>query len=528
MNASAMAKVTIDGRGVEVPEGATILEAAREAGIEIPTLCHREGGMPSTSCMVCVVQVAPSGRLVPACTAPAEDGMVVESETDEVREARRTALELLLGDHLGDCEAPCQGVCPSSLRIPKLCRAIAAGHAGDAAAIAREDLVLPGTLGRICPAPCEKGCRRGRHDAAVSIRLLHRFAADADRGSPALQIPSRAADTGERVAVVGAGPAGLAAAFELRRQGRACTLFDDHDRPGGMLRYGVPSEELSHGVLDAEIEVVRQLGAEFRLGVRVGEDVSFDELREEFDAVVVACGEIGDGDAGPFGLETARGGIRVDRASGATSREGVFAAGDAVRKSRMAVRAIADGKTAAAAVGRFLAGESVTGPGRRLSVHIGQLQDGEMDRFLAEATDRPRVEPGGGRGAGFTDREARNEAERCLHCDCRCPESCQLRVWSERLGARTTRYKGEQRRRFAQRRGSGIVYEPGKCIDCGICIQIAEAAREPLGLSFVGRGFEVRVGVPFGESVEEGLRRVAAECAAACPTGALARVDAEE
>ena len=164
-----MPQLVIDNREVTVPAGATILEAARRAGIEIPTLCHLEGLPPETSCMVCVVKVRRPDRLVPSCGAPAEDGMVVESETDEVREARRDALELLLSDHLGDCEAPCQTICPASLDIPRMLRHIAAGEVREAYALARDALVLPATLGRICPAPCEKGCRRGERDEALAI-----------------------------------------------------------------------------------------------------------------------------------------------------------------------------------------------------------------------------------------------------------------------------------------------------------------------------------------------------------------------
>ena len=173
-----MPSLTIDGRRAEVPPGSTILQAARAVGIEIPTLCFREGLDPATSCMVCVVKVRNPDRIVPACAAAAEDGLVVESETEEIREARRTALELLLGDHLGDCVAPCEAACPASLRIPRMLRRIRAARFDEAAAIAREDLVLPATLGRICPAPCEKGCRRGAIDAGVAIPLLHRFLGD--------------------------------------------------------------------------------------------------------------------------------------------------------------------------------------------------------------------------------------------------------------------------------------------------------------------------------------------------------------
>jgi len=535
-----MPRLTIDGREVEIAEGATILDAARKLGIDVPALCWREGGRPSTSCMVCVVKVAGRRDLVPSCTAPAADGMVVESETDEVREARRTALELLLGDHLGDCEAPCQTICPASLNIPKMARAIRDGRLADAARIARDDLVLPASLGRICPAPCEKGCRRGALDEAVSIRLLHRFAADqaglraAGGSTPwhattaTFRSPLETAGGGKRVAIIGAGPAGLAAAYHLLRKGVACTVFDDHDRPGGMLRWGVEQTRLPRNVVDAETAVIGKMGAEFRLGVRVGRDVALDVLRREVGAIIVAVGECKEGDAERLGLAASKTGIQADRHTGRSSVEGVFVAGDAVRKSRMAVRSVGAGKAVAASVAEYLAGGPVAGVARRFSVHVGQVEKEEGRAFLAEASDRPRLTPSGGPDAGFTEAEAPAEAARCLHCDCRKPESCRLRLYAQQFDARTARYKGEERRRFVQNRGAGVIYEPGKCIDCGICIQIAEAAREPLGLTFIGRGFDVRVGVPFNGSLAEGLRTAAAACAAACPVGALSLENGEE
>ncbi|MGB2782009.1 MAG: 2Fe-2S iron-sulfur cluster-binding protein, partial [Phycisphaerae bacterium] len=160
-----MPQLMIDNREVTVPEGATILDAARRLGIAIPTLCHLDGLPPSTSCMVCLVRVRSPDRLVPSCAALAEDGMIVESETEEVRAARREAMALLLSDHLGDCEAPCRIICPAGLDIPRMLRHLAAGETGEAYALARGALVLPGVLGCICPAPCEKGCRRGEYDA---------------------------------------------------------------------------------------------------------------------------------------------------------------------------------------------------------------------------------------------------------------------------------------------------------------------------------------------------------------------------
>ncbi|MHC4521004.1 MAG: 2Fe-2S iron-sulfur cluster-binding protein, partial [Planctomycetota bacterium] len=102
-----MPKITIDDREVEVDAEATILDAAEKLGIEIPTMCYLRGHEPTTSCMVCVVKVAGVNGLVPACGTPVSDGMQVENDSEEVREARRAALELLLSDHVGDCMGPC-------------------------------------------------------------------------------------------------------------------------------------------------------------------------------------------------------------------------------------------------------------------------------------------------------------------------------------------------------------------------------------------------------------------------------------
>ncbi|MBN1443655.1 MAG: (2Fe-2S)-binding protein, partial [Planctomycetes bacterium] len=133
-----MPKLKIDQREVEVAAGATILDAARKLGIDIPTLCHLEGYPPSTSCMVCVVRLSGSTRLVPACATRAEEGMVVESETPDVHDARRTALELLLSDHLGDCLAPCHRICPLGINVPLFLRTVNSGDIEGAARLLRD------------------------------------------------------------------------------------------------------------------------------------------------------------------------------------------------------------------------------------------------------------------------------------------------------------------------------------------------------------------------------------------------------
>ena len=519
-----MPRLWIDNQEVEVPAGATVLDAARKLGIEIPTLCHLPGPKPATSCMVCVVKVEGSDRLVPSCAAPAADGMRVASDTDEVRQARRSALELLLGDHLGDCMAPCHSVCPCGMNVPRMIRQIAAGRLAEAVATVKEQIALPAVLGRICHRPCEKACRRAQHDAPVAICLLKRYAADADlaRGEP--YMPATAPASGKQVVVVGSGPAGLAAAYYLRCMGHDCTVIDSHDEPGGTLRSAVSRDDLPLDVLDAEIGVIRRLGATFRMAARVGRDVSMADLRRDFDAVLVAAGEPDADEADPFGLAQDKHGIAADKRTLETSVEGVFAAGGAVRAAGKVVRAVADGRRVADSIDQYLRGRPVTGPARPFTVHIGKLMEGEIESFLPEAPNTgARVEPA---GDGLADAEAKAEALRCLHCDCRKADDCRLRDYCELYEARPGQFKGD-RRRFAQDRSHPqVIYEPGKCISCGICVRLSAEAGEPLGLTFVNRGFNTRVTVPFTGSLADGLTTSAAQCVAACPTGALALKEA--
>ena len=250
----ATVTLTIDGRTATVDEGRTVLEAARSLGIEIPTLCHVEGLEPVSACFLCCVQVEGTRALSPSCALPAADGMVVTTASDDIRAARRTALELLLSDHAGECVAPCAARCPAGLDVPGFVYEIASGENGRAIARIHERLPLPGALGRVCPRLCEESCRRCDWDhEGLAIGALHRHAADRnlEAASPSLPRPGR--PTGKSVAIVGAGPAGLTAAFYLLQQGHACTLFDAHPLPGGMLRYGIPEYRLPRAALDAEI-----------------------------------------------------------------------------------------------------------------------------------------------------------------------------------------------------------------------------------------------------------------------------------
>jgi ferredoxin len=523
-----MPRLVIDSQEVEIEPGRTVLDAARRLGIDIPALCFLEGRPPATSCMLCLVKRCDTGELAPSCALRAEEGLVIESETPEVRDARRAALSLLLGDHLGDCEAPCHAICPAHMNIPRMIRQIAAGRLDDAIATVKADIALPGVLGRICPAPCERGCRRAAADEPVAICLLKRFVADADLAEARPYLPPRRQEKGRKVAIVGAGPAGLAAAYYLLQDGYACTLFDARDEPGGMLRYGVQRDRLPLDVLDAEIDAVRRLGAVWRMATPIGEEIALADLRSDFDAVFLAVGRIDAAQVQALGVEAGAKGIQVERHTLATSLAGVYAGGDAVRANRLTVWAVADGKAAAASIDQQLSGRPVTGPRRPLSVHIGRLREGEIDAFLATASGAGRVRPPA--DSGLTAQQARQEALRCLHCDCRKPDTCKLRIWADRYAARPARF-GTDRRRFQQDlTHPAVIYEPGKCIRCGICIRITAEAGEPLGLTFLGRGYDARVAVPMGRPLAEGLTDpdTVARCVEACPTGALAFREATE
>jgi len=183
---------------------------------------------------------------------------------------------------------PCADACPAGVDVPGYLRLAAQGRFDEALALILSGVPLPGVLGRICPAPCETVCRRTELGGAAAIAALKR--ACEEYGSEEHALPETGQPTGKRVGVVGAGPAGLAAAVDLRRLGHEVTLYDEQERPGGMLRSAVPTFRLPREVIDRDVERVLAMGVVFRPSVRIGREIATEELLAEHDAVLLAVG----------------------------------------------------------------------------------------------------------------------------------------------------------------------------------------------------------------------------------------------
>ena len=515
-----MVTLWIDNTQVQVSEGESILTAARQVGIDIPTLCHEPGHSPHNSCMCCLVRVEGSSQVVPSCATPVQDGMRIESESTEIRELRRTGIELLLADHAGDCHAPCENTCPAGMDVPDMLRHAAEGDYRAAIETVKRDIALPAILGRVCPEVCENACRRGQHDSPAAICKIKRFVADRDMASPSPYRPPVAPSTEKRVAIIGGGPTGLTAAYHLCLQGHHCALVEQHTQLGGRLRDEFSPNELPPQVLQAEAQTALALGVDQQLEKRLGEHLSLDELASEFDAVLLATGRTeltGINDAGVLSTTS---GIRVDAQSRMTSRPGVFAAGNAVRPYKLVVQSVAEGKLAAQCIDAWLRGVDVPDRRHKFETRLARLTAGELCDFCEGFPDTPRLDDRL-RVEDLSEDLIRREAERCLHCDCPALDTCRLHYFAAAYQCDAQRFRTTDRHFEKRIVGKGVVLETGKCILCGICVQIARETPDAAGLAFLGRSIETRIGPPPGATLDQSLGSAARRCANACPTGAI-------
>ena len=654
---------------------------AERQGIRIPTLCNDPRLEPYASCWVCLVKVEKAKGFVPSCGTKVAPGMVISTSSPDVLAARKMAFELLLSNHYGDCKAPCTLTCPSNVDIQGYLGLVANGRFQEAVELIRRDNPMPAVIGRVCPRPCEEKCRRHLVDEPLNINGVKRFVADVEAAAGGMPARPRAPKIGKKAAVVGAGPAGLSAAWYLSEKGVDVTIFESMEKAGGMLRYGIPDYRLPPDVLDRTISDMLSMGAELRTGVRLGKDITLDSLRGQFDAVVLAIGawkgralripgedhpgvlsgidflrdvnagkpvtvgarvaiigggntamdaarcslrlgaskvtmyyrrtreempasdaeieetleegvdiqylaapvsiqvegtalksltllrmELGEPDAsgrrrpvpvdgseyevevdtvisavGQYsdtkllsslaGLVDEKGNLNADTMTGVTAVRGVFAAGDLLTGTDIAIRAIAGGKHAARAVLAHFAGRNYERPKEFLSKKADFREPAPED--FKDTPRAPRMKPVVRSPESrrkdlveiektVTREQALAEAARCLECGCQDVKDCALKLHATEYEAVATRYLGDVGAHPIDESHPFISRDPSKCVLCGRCVRICLEVQGIGVLGYIYRGFASVVapsfGVPFGE---DKTCISCGQCVSACPVGAL-------
>src|SRR5438552_9352043 len=285
--------ITIDGQEVTAIPGEAVLRAAQRAGFNVPTLCDDEQLAPAAACRMCLVDIEGQDRPLPSCHIAVEPGMKIVSSSDALFKLRKQNLEYILSDHNAYCMPPCQISCPTHIDIPGYLELMAKGQHVEAARLVKEVLPFPYMLGLVCPKPCQEVCRRGLVEEEIAICQCHGYTGEMvmemdQAPTPFPQLPA----TGKRVAVVGAGPAGLTCAYYAALKGHAVTVFDMMEKQGGICRYGIPEYRLPKVKLDKELNSVWQLrDTEFKGGMMLGRDFSIEDLLTRgYDAVFIGIG----------------------------------------------------------------------------------------------------------------------------------------------------------------------------------------------------------------------------------------------
>lgn len=280
----------INGKSYTTKEGETLLSLAERNNITIPTLCFHEKVETYGACGVCLVEDEKNHKLLRSCATMAMEGMSVITDSPKVIAARKIALELLFTDHRGDCRPPCVLACPAQTDCQGYVGLIANKQYGAALELIKEKIPIPASIGRICPHPCETACRRHLVEEPISIAQLKAFVADLDLKKEEPYRDEISPATGKHVAVVGAGPGGLTAAYFLAKDGHKVTVFEAMSQGGGMLRYGIPEYRLPKAILQQEIDLIADMGVNFHYGVTIGKDIPFPQLQKDYDAIYVSIG----------------------------------------------------------------------------------------------------------------------------------------------------------------------------------------------------------------------------------------------
>ncbi|MGD9157083.1 MAG: FAD-dependent oxidoreductase [Desulfobacteraceae bacterium] len=216
---------------------------------------------------------------------------ILDAYEDSFIEVIEKKREVRKGEYTHVVTAPCINACPSHVDIPGYIENVRMGNWQKAMDIVRKDCPMPGTIGRVCVRPCESNCRRGLLDEPIGIRAIKRFLADREMNGAIETDETPSAVQKQKVAIIGAGPAGISCAYYLAGQGYTCTIFEAQEGPGGMAAYGIPSYRLPRNVIAHEVAILEKLGVEIKYGVNVGKDISMEEVAAQgYEAVFVGVG----------------------------------------------------------------------------------------------------------------------------------------------------------------------------------------------------------------------------------------------
>jgi len=324
---------------------------------------------------------------------------------------------------------PCTATCPLHCNAQGYVALISQGKFKEALALVREKLPFPGILAYACSHPCEKECKRIEENHPIPICQLKRYLVDHVEEPEFEFAPSQEKD--QKVAIIGGGPSGLVAAYDLRKMGYQVTVFESRNELGGLLTHGFPSYRLPSQVIEKDLSVINKMGIEVRLNTEVGKDVPAETLLQSFNAIFISVGITGAESMTQFfhGLKkTRKGSIQVNPISLESNLKGIFAGGDAVTGPGTIIDSMAHGRKAAISIDRYLRGEDLT-EGRELEgKQTSPFQSTLSDSKRKERETLPdMVKP---LGTGLTAEEAIKEAKDCLNCggcsDCgECAKYCQ-------------------------------------------------------------------------------------------------------
>ncbi len=324
--------------------------------------------------------------------------------------------------------SPCTATCPLHCNVHGYVALISQGKFKQALELVRDKLPFPGILAYACAHPCERECKRIEKDRPISICQLKRFLVDHEEVDFKF---APAEEKGKRVAIVGGGPSGLTAAYDLRKMGYAVTLFESKNELGGLLTHGFPFYRLPREVIEKDLSILPKMGIEICLSTEIGKDISAETLLQSFDAIFIGVGMASaESMARLFkGIKaTRKGSIQVNPVSLETNLKGVFAGGDSVTGPGTIIESMAHGRKAALSIDRYVRGEDLLQGREFEGTQISSLRSllpysKRMEREILPDMVKPVM-------AGLTAEEAMEEAKRCLNCagcsDCgECAKACQ-------------------------------------------------------------------------------------------------------